>query len=181
MAGDLKVLITTAGPDRIAETLGSKATPIQLLQRPQLWLVPLTEGLLPCGDDVESPTWPRVEGFVDLTVGLAAKAAELSTHGTVMYASVEFHGGLGFHEAMVWGDRSIVLGPLFTCNHPAEAQHSGYVVVLAQGGIGDMEVNVARRFLGVDRGSEIDEFAAAGLDRYRWTTQWAEAAGTAQQ
>jgi hypothetical protein len=39
----------------------------------------------------------------------------------------------------------------------------------------DMAVNVLLRWLGVQPAGEIDEFAAAGLNRYRWTEEWAAA------
>ena len=36
-----------------------------------------------------------------------------------------------------------------------------------------MAVNVMLRWLGVRRTDRIDEFAAAGLSRCRWTEEWA--------
>ena len=70
-----------------------------------------------------------------------------------------------------WLSGKIALGPLFTCNHPGEAQHEGYLVVPPQDRSA-MGVNVALRFIGVSRGDAYDEFAAVDLDRYRWTDEW---------
>jgi hypothetical protein len=134
--------------------------------------VPLSPGsglaLLPLTEEI-APGETRIAGFYDLTSGVADRARELSLHGVVAYLHTEFFGGGGFHAAMAWRDGAVAWGPLFTATSAGEAEDH-YAVVADRH---DMAVNVLLRWLGVHRGDEIDEFAAAGLTRCRWTREWA--------
>ncbi len=87
--------------------------------------------------------------------------------GPVAYVHLEFHGGAGFHAAVVWQDGAIAWGPVFTVTAGGEAEDHYEVAP------GDMAVNRCLRRLGVDRGGDVDEFAAAGLARHAWTDDWA--------
>lgn len=110
-----------------------------------------------------------VDGFYELTAGIAEWARRRSEHGVVAYIDVEFFGGTGFHAAIAWRDGTVMWGPVFTENAPGEAEDHYELV-----GHHDMAVNALLRRLGVERGDAVDEFAAAGLERHRWTDGWAK-------
>jgi len=141
--------------------------------------VPLAAGsglaLLPLTDEVvartmpDAATSPRVDGFYNLTTGIAEWARRRSQHGDVAYIHTEFFGGEGFHAALAWRAGTIALGPLFTATSPGEAEDH-YTTVTDRR---DMAINVVLRRWGLTRADQTDEFAAAGLNRHRWTDEWA--------
>jgi hypothetical protein len=110
-----------------------------------------------------------VDGFYDLTSGVAEWARRHSRHGEVAYLHTEFFGGGGFHAAVAWRDGAVAWGPLFTATSAGEAEDHYATVTDSR----DMAVNVMLRWLGVQRVDPADEFAAAGLGRCRWTEEWA--------
>lgn len=171
MAALLELLITDVRPREIVAALGPATVGMQLPGAPSLWVVPVTNKLSMVTDCSDV-----VDGFELLTEGLVARAAAMSATGHVLYAHVEFHGGLGFHAVAGWFYGEQVLRPLFTANNDAERPHDGYTVV-GEHERGNMAVNVGLRFLGASAGSAVDEFAAVGLDTYRWNDEWAAAAG----
>lgn len=143
---------------------------------PLVPLVPETGlALLPLSDDIVRRVMETevggapVTGFYNLTNGIAEWARQKSVHGVVAYVHSEFFGGAGFHAAVAWRDGTAAWGPLFTVTSPDEAEEH-YTVVTDRR---DMAINVLLRWLGVPRKDEIDEFASAGLNRCRWTEQWA--------
>lgn len=133
--------------------------------------VPLDSGsglaLLPLTEDLRGQE--RVDGFYDLTTGIAERAREMSSRGVVAYLHSEFFGGGGFHAAIAWRDGDVVWGPRFTANMPGEGDEHYDVVADHL----DMAANLLLRWLGVRRGEGIDEYATVGLNRYRWTDDWA--------
>jgi hypothetical protein len=56
----------------------------------------------------------KVEGFYELTQGIARWAQELSRGWMVLYAHCEFFGGDGVHAAIAWHQESVIFGPRFT-------------------------------------------------------------------
>jgi hypothetical protein len=110
----------------------------------------------------------KVAGFRELTKGIAHWAEHLSRHWTVVYVHCEFWAGDGIHAAIAWCQGSVVFGPRFTrtLNEPAEPP---YELADRPG----MAINVALRALGVRAEPPDDEFATIGLDRHRWTAEWA--------
>jgi len=110
-----------------------------------------------------------VAGFYELTSGVAEWARRRSLDGVVAYLHTEFFGGGGFHAAMAWRDGAIAWGPLFTATSSSQPEEH-YAVVSDRR---DMAVNVLLRWLGVHRANETDEYTAAGLNRCRWTEEWA--------
>jgi hypothetical protein len=141
--------------------------------------VPLAGGtglvLLPLTDEIVASLIPAsasdtpVEGFYELTSGVAEWARLFSRYGEVAYLHSEFFGGSGFHAAIAWRDESVGWGPMFTATADGEAEDHYETMADPR----DMAANVLLRRLGVDRSGHFDEFAAAGLDRHRWTDDWA--------
>jgi hypothetical protein len=89
--------------------------------------------------------------FWKLSPSGALWIAQLSAAGRVAYVETEYFGGDGDQAAAVWENARTILGP-------------------RQGDIGP--INDALRLLGVSRTHTQDEFAVAGLDRYRATEDW---------
>jgi len=154
VAGDLHALLLTSPP----------AAPATVPLTGGLFLLPLVDSsVASTGDD------SVVDGFYELTNGVAEWARRQSVHGDVAYLHSEFFGGHGFHAAVAWRDGAIALGPLFTETSAGEAEDH-YTVPTEHH---DMAGNVVLRWLGVRRTGHADEFAAAGLDRFRSTAEWA--------
>jgi hypothetical protein len=165
MAGDLQALLLRS----TARNLREAALPtVPLAAGSGLVLLPLTEEIVA---SVVAPAagGALVEGFYELTTEVADWAARQSLHGEVAYLHTEFFGGGGFHAAVAWRDGEIAWGPMFTATSAGEAEDHYSVVE----GDGNSAVDVMLRWLGVQRGDQADEFAAAGLDRRRWTEDWA--------
>lgn len=112
---------------------------------------------------------PCVDGFYELTTEVAEWARRRSRDGDVAYLHTEFFGGGGFHAAVAWRDGAVAWGPLFTATSASEAEDHYAVVADPR----DLAVNVMLRWWGVQRGDQADEFSATGLNRYRWTEEWA--------
>ena len=129
-------------------------------------LLPLTDALhVELGDD-ERP-FPDAER---LTRGIIQLAERASAPGTSVYVHSEFHGGTGFQAAACWSEGAMSCKPLLTANHPTEALTENYEVV---GKSQDMAINRALRLVGVTNDGSGDEYAAIGLERFRWTDEWA--------
>lgn len=109
----------------------------------------------------------KVEGFHELSEGVARWARELSQAWKVLYAHCEFHGGEGIHAAIAWHQGSVIFGPRFT-RTPRELADPPYQVADRR----DMAINAGLRALGIQATGRADEFAAIGLDRHRWTSDW---------
>lgn len=82
---------------------------------------------------------------------------------------MEFFGGTGFHAAAGRRDSALAWGPDFTMNAPDEAEDH-YLLATRE----EMAINRVLRWLGVRKAGAIDEYAAAGLTRHRYTEDWAE-------
>jgi hypothetical protein len=85
----------------------------------------------------------------------------------VAYVYEESFGGPVLQEAVGWRDGAVVFGPRFTSD---AAENDRFQIVHDPR---QRAINEARRWLGVDKGRAVDQFAAAGLDHYRHTTEWA--------
>jgi hypothetical protein len=109
----------------------------------------------------------KVEGFHELSEGVARWAGELSQAWKVLYAHCEFHGGEGSHAAIAWHLGLVIFGPRFT-RTPRELADPLYKVASRR----DMAINAGLRALGIQAAGHVDEFAAIGLDRHRWTSDW---------
>jgi hypothetical protein len=130
-------------------------------------LIPLTEAVRArchqAGRDAGN-----VEGFYELTPGIARWARDLSRGWMVLYIHSEFFGGDGIHAAVAWHQESIIFGPRFTrtrgepADPPCQAADPP-----------DMAINAGLRALGIQTAGLHDEFAAIGLDKHRWTNDWA--------
>jgi hypothetical protein len=110
----------------------------------------------------------KVAGFRELTHGIAHWAENLSDHWTVLYVHCEFWAGHGIHAAIAWSQGPVVFGPKFT-RTPNEEAEPPYELADGPG----MAINAALRALGVRAEPPDDEFATIGLDRHRWTAEWA--------
>ena len=130
-------------------------------------LIPITDAVH-ARFEVAAGSSDKVAGFRELTNGIVHWAENLSCHWTVLYVHCEFWAGDGIHAAIAWCQGSVVFGPLFTrtLNEPAE---SPYELADRPG----MAINLALRALGVRAEPPDDEFATIGLDRHRWTAEWA--------
>lgn len=109
----------------------------------------------------------KVEGFYELTTGIARWAQELSRERRVLYAHCEFFGGDGIHAAIAWHQELIIFGPRFTRTH-GELADPPYQAADPP----DMAINAGLRALGVQATARHDEFAAIGLNKHRWTNDW---------
>src|SRR5947209_2708628 len=106
-------------------------------------------------------------GLTELSPATAALAVELSHRTRVAYVEQWTFAGPGHQAAIVWTDVAVTFGPMFTSTE-ADADPP-YVFV---GNDGVTATNEALRQLGVDRGDEVDEFAALQLGRHRFTEDW---------
>jgi hypothetical protein len=131
------------------------------------YLIPLTEAVRArchqAGRDAG-----KVEGFYELTTGIARWAQELSRGRMVLYAHCEFFGGDGIHAAIAWRQESIIFGPRFTRTR-GELADPPYQAADPP----DMAINAGLRALGIQAAGRRDEFATIGLDKRRWTNDWA--------
>ena len=130
----------------------------------ELVVVPLTPTVkktASTGDD------QAVLGFHELTEGIVRVGESLSLICRTAYVHAENDAGPGFQAAVGWEEGSLCWGPVFTQDRRGEAEDYYELAKLGEGA-----VNRALRFLGVDRGNSLDEFAAVGLGRNRWTWDW---------
>jgi len=110
----------------------------------------------------------KVEGFYELTQGIARSAQELSREWMVLYAHCEFFGGDGIHAAIAWHQESVIFGPCFTRTR-GELADPPYLTADPP----DMAINAGLRALGIQTAAgRHDEFATIGLDKHRWTNDW---------
>jgi hypothetical protein len=130
-------------------------------------LIPITDAVR-ARFEATAGSSDKVAGFWELTNGIAHWAENLSRHWTVLYVHCEFWAGDGIHAAIAWSHGSVVFGPKFT-RTPNEPAESPYEVADRPA----MAINAALRALGVRAEPPADEFAAIGLDRHRWTDEWA--------
>jgi hypothetical protein len=129
-------------------------------------LVPLTEAVR--ADRQRSYRGAGVvEGFYELSNGVARWARELSRDWVVLYVHLEFFGGEGLQAAIAWDQEQVVFGPCFT-RTPLESAEPHYQEAERQG----MAINLALRALGLPAHAGRDEFATLGLGRYRRTKDW---------
>lgn len=137
--------------------------------------VTLPQGLVlvPLTNDVKERLAPGegtpVLGFDKLTAGIASAAADASHYGPIVYLHQETFGGAGFEASAVWRAGRLAFGPLFTATNDDERITSAYVVVR---GTASNAINEALRYLDIDRGAAVDEYAAIGLNRHRATAAW---------
>ena len=137
---------------------------VVLDERLGLVMIPITD---PVRTTHSSDAQP-VTGFYELTEGIAHWAEGLSRHGQVFYVHAEFHGGTGFQAAIGWEHGQRSGDPIFTKNHPAEAE-DWYQIVNRDA---PMAISTALRQLGIEADASRDEFAAVGLGRHRSTDDW---------
>lgn len=168
MAGTLQALL-----GKPAEQSRTDAAPwVPLAPGTGLALLPLTDEIMAkvMGTGAQDA---RVPGFYELRPEVAEWARQRSRHGVVAYVHTEFFGGAGFHAAVAWRAGDVAWRPRFTATSDGEAEDH-YVTVADRR---DMAVNELLRWWGVRREDAIDEFAAAGLTRCRWTEEWAPQGG----
>ncbi|HCU93844.1 MAG TPA: hypothetical protein DHU96_14415 [Actinobacteria bacterium] len=129
--------------------------------------------LIPLTDDVRARCHQAdgdastVEGFHELTQGIARWAQQLSRGWMVLYAHCEFFGGDGIHAAIAWYQESVIFGPSFTRTRGEPADPPYQVAVRP-----DMAINAGLRALGIQASGGHDEFATIGLGKHRWTNNW---------
>jgi hypothetical protein len=153
------LLSDTRLPDRIGD---HACVP---LSTAGLFFLPISNSLRLSLDAVSSLA--LAPHFYDLLPEVEELAVELSASGRVGYMNLEFHGGSGFHEALGWEHGHVAWGPEFTANEPE-------VDRFRQVGTGDdWAINGLLRWVGVTAEAGHDEFATAGLHRFRWTQEWA--------
>jgi hypothetical protein len=129
--------------------------------------IPLTDAVRARFDQADRDAG-KVEGFYELTQGIAHWAQELSRGWMVLYAHCEFFGGDGIHAAIAWHRESVIFGPCFTRTR-GELADPPYVPADPP----DMAINAGLRALGVQTAEGWrDEFATIGLDQHRWTSDW---------
>ncbi len=130
------------------------------------YLIPLTDAVRARCHQAAGDT-AVADGFYELTRGVARWAQELSRDWMVLYVYCEFWAGDGIHAAMAWHRGSVIFGPRFTRSR-GETADPPYRA--ADGP--DMAINAGLRALGIHAAGCVDEFAAIGLGRHRWTSEW---------
>jgi hypothetical protein len=169
VAGVLEGLLTRPSDLFGAQAAAAEAVVVNVGPDTGLVLLPVTEHVH-SRLDPGPRTAAALPGFYRLGPGLADWARRLSSDQPVCYVHMEFHGGTGLHAAVGWHHEQLRWGPRFTTNNRGDAdEHYEYIPDDRRG---DMAVNAALRWLGVQRGTAIDEFAAADLTRHRFTEEW---------
>jgi hypothetical protein len=166
MAGVLEILVVRGWEDWSERDRTACGGAVSLADG--LRLIPLTEATKHRLGEVDGPP---VLGFYKLSAAVAAFAASCSAAGPCAYFDLEYHGGGGYQASVVWSDGAVTLGPMFTAT-PSEGEDH-YTVIAHRRDIGGMAINAALRHLGVQALPGDDEFGSVGLERYRWTDQWA--------
>jgi hypothetical protein len=100
-----------------------------------------------------------VHPFDYLSESLASMGAQYSGFGDIAYIETEYFGGEGDQCAVVWRDKTIVFGPLSSDANTASTK---------------TPISQALHLLGVQKGTEYDEFDALGLGRFRHTDRCVE-------
>ncbi len=142
------------------------AMPATALAAGNAYLIPLTEEVRTRIHQADYDADP-VEGFYQLTSGIARWARELSQQWLTLYVHCEFFGGGGIQAAVAWHQESVIFGPRFTRTHD-EPEGPPYQAAQRQ----EMAINQGLRALGIHAVSPDDEFVTIGLDRHRWTDDW---------
>jgi len=130
--------------------------------------IPVTDELLAAlagdadDDDCVHPGWMLKQRVCRL-------AEDLSVGRRALYVPGETFGSLYRQEAVGWHDGRLVYGPSGTCDYESDS-HEGYRVV----GRADSAINAGLRMMGVRAAGGLDEYAAAELDRHRFTADWLE-------
>lgn len=140
--------------------------PIVALAIGGTYLIPLTEAVRARCHRADRDAG-KVEGFYELTQGIARWARELSRGWIVLYAHCEFFGGDGIHAAIAWHQESIIFGPGFTRTR-GELADPPYQAADLPG----MAINAGLRALGIQAAGGHDEFATIGLAKHQWTSDW---------
>jgi Methyltransferase domain len=130
-------------------------------------LIPLTDAVRSRFQKEDHDDTGKVEGFYELTQGVARWTRELSGGWMVLYAHCEFFGGDGIHAAIAWHQESIIFGPCFTRTR-GEVADPPYQAAVVR----DMAINAGLRALGIYAVGRHDELANIGLDKHRWTNDW---------
>jgi hypothetical protein len=111
-------------------------------------MIPLPPGFL---KELGIPVLPLIDKTrKTLPDELLTLAQKLVGDGKLVYVEADFFGGDGTQACVTWNGIS----------GPSEAL------------IDQWAINVALRFLGVEKGNHFDEFAALGLGRNRATEDW---------
>jgi hypothetical protein len=166
VAGVLEALVLLPVPGCVPKL--PDGVPVAELSIEGARLIPITD-VVRARFEVPDRSADKVAGFRELTYGIAHWAENLSRHWTVLYVHSEFWAGDGIHAAIAWSHGSVIFGPQFT-RTPNEEPESPYELADRPG----MAINAALRALGVRAEPPADEFATIGLDRYRWTAEWAQ-------
>lgn len=159
MGSSLTALVATAAAEFEAE---AEERGLRCVRLPQaLTLVPLVGDW--CAD------WKVAElKFDHLATTTLQWLTRTSVPSTIAYLEQSTFAGDAMSGAAVWRGGSIVWGPHFTCNVKAD-EEDPYVWAAD---MNDSAVNRALRELGVERGEDIDEYAALGLHLRRDTADW---------
>jgi hypothetical protein len=140
--------------------------PVADLEVEGVRLIPLTEPVR-AGSQRSNDGAGVVEGFYELSHGVARWARELSREWVVLYVHLEFFGGEGFQAAIAWDQGRVVFGPCFT-RTPLESAEPHYQEASRAG----MAINQALRALGLPAHDGRDEFGTLGLGKHRRTQDW---------
>ena len=166
VAGVLEALVLLPVPGLVPQLPDD--VPVAELTVGDARLIPITDAVRAQCEVAEGSS-DKVAGFRELTHGLADWAEKLSRRWTVLYVHCEFWAGDGTHAAIAWSQGSVVFGPRFT-RTPNEPPEPPYEAADRPA----MAINAALRAVGVRAEPPADEFATIGLDRHRWTAEWAE-------
>jgi hypothetical protein len=97
------------------------------------------------------PILPLTDGKVfELPAAISDICSLLSKNGKLAYVEAEFFGGDGTQACSLW-EKGMMVG------NPRQDRHA---------------INTALQFLGVERGTNLDEFEALNLGRFRETQAW---------
>lgn len=159
MGSSLTALVATAAAEFETE---AEERALRCVRLPQsLTLVPLTGSW--CAD------WQVAElRFDHLSTAVLQWLQRSSTPSTIAYVEQSTFAGDAMSGAAIWQSGELVWGPHFTCNVKAD-EEDPYVWAAD---MSDSAVNRALRELGVERGEDIDEYAALGLHLRRDTGDW---------
>lgn len=120
---------------------------------------PVTAGSVDA-EDVVYPGWV-------LKARVCRLARQMSGDRRVLYVFGETFGGPGTQEAAGWDHGRLVYGPSGTCDLESD-RGPGYRVVDR----GSSAINAGLAMMGVHPSPGLDEYAAAGLARHRFTEDW---------
>ncbi|MCS0603094.1 hypothetical protein NX794_18025 [Streptomyces sp. LP11] len=155
MAYELRAVIAAEAVLRPAAAEIEGARVARLAQG--LALLPVTDEVLGAVTDGGDA---RRLGFRSLTEGWEGGLARWSVAGPVAYVEVEYFGGAGEERAAVWAGGALTAGPFDT------SARRGFRREVSP-------VSAALRRLGVRAERGQDAFEAVGLERHRFTEDWA--------